>query len=256
MWTLSNNTKPRPAAPARDPITAWIRERLHFRPDPDQAEILAANPPRAILNCCLGWGKSTLAATRAVYEARHSPNSLILVVTPNEQTSAEFLDLVARFLSRVERPRRPENNRLLLNLRNGSRIVGLGGKRAKTSGLCGASLLLIDDAAKVYNGVYKAVKDLVAPGAATWLLSKPVCVRGFFYELWTSGGDEWFRRHIPATKCRRIPKRVVEERRRNVFPRWFRQDYLCEFAPLEEFVFDPEVIRKAFRDDIKSLVFD
>jgi len=35
--------------------------------------------------------------------------------------------------------------------------------------------------------------------------------------------------------------------------RWFRQEYLCEFAANEETLFPEELIRKAIKYDIKPL---
>lgn len=41
--------------------------------------------------------------------------------------------------------------------------------------------------------------------------------RGFFYELWESGGDTWTRIAIPAAQCPRIAPEFLEEERRRAF---------------------------------------
>ena len=74
---------------------------------------------------------------------------------------------------------------------NGSRIVGLPGTEGTVRGFSAVSLLLIDEAARVEDAMYKALRPMLAVGGGDlWLMSTPWGKRGFFYEAW----DAWRRR--------------------------------------------------------------
>jgi hypothetical protein len=105
---------------------AFARERLGFEPDEKQAELLATTAQQVILNCSRQWGKSTVSAARAVYEAWSKPGSLTLVVSPSERQSGEFVRKARAFAARIESEVRGDGqNRCSVMLTNGSRIVGV-----------------------------------------------------------------------------------------------------------------------------------
>jgi len=72
-------------------IVYFAREQLGFDPDPRQMEVLESTAKRGILNCTRQWGKSTVAAIKALHTAHSKPESLVLVASPGERQSAEFL---------------------------------------------------------------------------------------------------------------------------------------------------------------------
>ena len=54
--------------------------RIGFEPDARQQELLEGPGRRVILNCSRQWGKSTVAAARAVEQAQTRAGSLTLVL--------------------------------------------------------------------------------------------------------------------------------------------------------------------------------
>src|ERR1035437_11088243 len=87
---------------------------------------------------------------------------------------------------------------------NGSRIVGLPGTEPTIRGFSAVSLLLVDEASRVSDEAYLAVRPALATSdGALWLMSTPWGKRGFFYEAGTNGGPEWERILAPATECAR-----------------------------------------------------
>ena len=58
---------------------------------------------------------------------------------------------------------------------------------------------------------------------------------------------------VTAHECKRIRREVLEEERRTMGERWFRQEYLCEFGEAENRVFDMDVVRAAISYDIEPL---
>ncbi len=228
----------------------FARDRLGFHPDPVQARVLDPTVRRGILNCCRQWGKSTTVAVRAVQRAYHHPESLTLVASPSARQSAEFVRKAAAFLRLLGiRPRGDGDNQISLLLPNGSRIVGLPGKETTIRGFSNVSLLLIDEASRVPDELYGALRPMIAtdPRASIWLMSTPNGRQGFFYDEWISTTVNWLRIEAPATTCPRIAAEFLEEERRLHLDQYFRQEYLCEFTAADFAYFDPDAVRDAFR---------
>src|SRR5437762_2380760 len=66
-------------------------DNLPYIFDAKQREVLDSKAKRAILNCSRQWGKSTVAAAKAVQRAMTEAGSLVLVASPTERQSAEFM---------------------------------------------------------------------------------------------------------------------------------------------------------------------
>ena len=181
---------------------SFAREMLGFLPDAMQEALLRCDAKQVILNCCRQWGKSTIVAIIAVYRAYSVPKSVVVVVSPTERQSAEFLLKAREFAIKLGlTPRGDGHNRTSLRLPNGSRIVGLPGKEANIRGFS-ADLLIIDEAARVPDELYKSVRPMLAvKDGDVWLLSTPWGKQGFFHENWEFGGDSWARFRVPATEC-------------------------------------------------------
>jgi len=57
----------------------------------------------------------------------------------------------------------------------------------------------------------------------------------------------------PATECKRISRKFLEEERAVMGEWWFRQEYLCEFVDVSDSLFSREVIERAIRKDVEPL---
>ena len=138
-----------------DDAAEFARTRLGFQPDEKQAAVLRSMAKRGILNCSRQWGKSTIAAAKAVHRAFTRERSLVLVASPTERQSGEFLRKAAEMLVHLKiTPRGDGDNKISLMLPNRSRIVGLPGVEATIRGFSAVSMLLIDEAARVENKMY------------------------------------------------------------------------------------------------------
>ena len=148
------------------------------------------------------------------------------------------------------RQRRDGSNRISLRFPNGSRIVGIPGKEATLRGFSAVSLLIIDEASRVDDSVYKALRPMLAVGNGDlWLLSTPFGKRGFFYENWAGGSEDWVRTAVPATECSRITDGFLEQERRQMGDLWFRQEYLCEFIDEGHQMFGRDMVMAALDED-------
>jgi hypothetical protein len=109
------------------------------------------------------------------------------------------------------------HNALSIAFPNGSRIVGLPENETTIRGFSDVSLLLIDEASRVADEIYRAMRPtLVVHEGDLWLMSTPNGRRGFFW-------DEWERISVPATECPRISERVLAEEKATAGKRWYRQ---------------------------------
>ena len=166
-----------------DPLD-FARNVLGFDPDARQAEVLGCREKQVILNCTRQWGKSTVTAARAVWQAWSKPESLVLVVSPCERQSNELVRKARQFLANAGlRAKGDGQNRCSLVLPNGSRIIGLPSDEGKVRGFSSVSLLVIDEASRVPEDLYRAMRPVLAvSGGDLWLMSTPNGRRGFYYE--------------------------------------------------------------------------
>jgi len=236
----------------------WVRTRLGFEPDDAQITVVRSEAKRGILNCTRQWGKSTIGAAKAVHRAYMRAGSLVLVASPSKRQSKELIGKAKEMLRKLGiRPRGDGGGDPSVLLPNGSRIVGLPGVESTVRCFSAVSLLLIDEAARVDDAMYLALRPMLAVGRGDlWLMSTPNGKKGFFHDAWEHGGDAWFRMSVPATKCPRIEKDFLEEERRTMGPVWFEQEYLCGFVDNGTSVFGRDLVEAALDESIEPLRFD
>lgn len=228
---------------------AFARGKLGFEPDEQQMAVLRGGK-RGILNCTRQWGKSTVAAAKAVHRAYTEAGSLTLLLSPSGRQSGEFIRKAREFVGRLGLKTKGDGyNKWSIVLKNGSRIIGLPENPDKVRGFSNVSLLLIDEAALVSDKTYDAVRPMLAASDGDlWLLSTPNGKRGFFWEEFANGGEEWERIVVTAEECARIKKHFLERERRSRPERSFRQEYLCEFLERDGAAFSQESIDAAYQE--------
>lgn len=201
-------------------------------PDPWQAELLRGEGRRLLLLCSRQSGKSTVAAALALRHALLTPGSLVLLLSPTLRQSGElFRDKVLRLYNALNRPvATVQESALTVGLANGSRIISLPGDEETIRGYSGVSLLVIDEAARVSDELYRAVRPMLAvSGGRLVALSTPFGKKGWFYNEW-HGSGAWERVRITARQCPRIAPEFLEEERRALGPEWYAQEYECDFT--------------------------
>src|ERR1035437_3534150 len=239
----------------RDGVAEWARARLGAPVDAMQARVLETATKRGILNCSRQWGKSTITAAKAVHQATHEAGSLTVVVSPSGRQSGEFLRKAAGLVRRLGiRAKGDGDNEISLELPNGARIVGLPGSESTVRGFSAVSLLLVDEAARVSDDLYMAIRPMLAvSGGTLWLMSTPFGKQGFFYDTWAHGGPEWERIMAPATECPRIQPEFRSEERATMGELWFRQESLCEFGDSTTSLFSRDLVDRAITKEVEPL---
>ena len=229
-------------------------EKLGIVSDAWQEDLLRSGSDRVLLNCCRQSGKSTMSGLIALHRALYHPDSLILCLAPALRQSQELFGKVAGFYRDFGRPVSPLGERKLsLELENGSRIVTLPGTDKTIRGFSGVSLLIVDEASRVADELYFAVRPMLAvSGGALLMLTTPYGKRGVFYEEWTSGAG-WERYKVPAEECPRISPQFLDEER-DALPSWvYRQEYECSFEETEDQVFTTEMVERAVTSEVTPL---
>jgi hypothetical protein len=240
-------------AAALDPVR--FARMLGIEPDEWQADVLRSDARRELLLCCRQSGKSTTAAVKALHKAVYMPGALTLVISPSLRQSSELFRTIGDLLDELEEPPAlEEDNKLSLTMANGSRIVSLPAKEATVRGFAGVDLIIEDEAARVDDTLYRAVRPMLAvSGGQLVLMSTAWGQRGHFYEEFVNGGDGWQRVKIDAYQVARISPEFLEEERRSLGDLWFRSEYLCEFTDTVDAVFRSEDIDAAFTDEVRPL---
>ena len=251
---LAERDKPKAELTFSDPLF-FARHSLDFQPDEWQERVLSWTGKRLLLNCCRQSGKSTTTAILALHRALYFAKSLILLVSPSLRQSAELFKKVSDFFAVLPiRPALIEDNKLSLQMENGSRIVSLPAKEANVRGFSGPSLIIEDESARVSDDLYLALRPMLAVSQGQHILmSTPWGKRGHFYENWENGADTWERIKVAVDQCPRISPEFIVEEQRTMPHNWFASEYLGEFTDVVDAVFLQEDIDRAMSSEIEPL---
>jgi hypothetical protein len=204
---------------------------LGRNPDQWQKDVLRSSARQLLLLCSRQAGKSTVAAALALGEVLGTKPALVLLLSPSQRQSAELFRKVMEVFQALGRPCKVTLESVLrLELANGSRILSLPGDEATIRGYSGVSLLVVDEAARVPDELYYAVRPMLAvSGGRMVALSTPFGKRGWFYQEWVSDRG-WERVKVTAAECPRIPPAFLADERKAMGSGWYDQEYGCIFT--------------------------
>jgi hypothetical protein len=247
--SLSRDNDPIATDPAQLMIAAGMI------PDGWQEKLLRSQWQRALLLCSRQSGKSTVCAALATWLAQYEPESLILLLSAAQRQSGELFRKVKDFYHAL--PNRvpvKQESALQMQLLNGSRVVSLPGTEETIRGYSGVDLLIIDEGARCDDSLYYSARPMLAVSRGRLIaLSTPFGRRGFFFDEWENGGEDWHRVKVTATDCPRITPEFLAEERRSLGDWWFNQEYMVEFMDAVDSVFSHDVIMAAMSSDVQPL---
>ena len=238
---------------ALDP--AKLLEQAGFEPDEWQADVLRSDAKRTLLLCCRQSGKSTVAAAMAVHTATTKPGALVLLLSPSLRQSGELFRNVSAIYRQTARQGVPmtADSALRMELANGSRLVALPAGEETIRGFSGVDLLIIDEASRVPDNLYRAVRPFLAVSNGRLIaLTTPFGRRGWFHREWGEG-QGWNRIKVTASQCPRISREFLEQERVSLGEWWFKQEYLCEFTDTDQSIFSYDLVHQALDDGVKPL---
>jgi len=217
--------------------------------DPWQRDVLDAQPRRLLLNCSRQTGKSFVASVLALHHALYEPLSLVVVCAVAQRQAVEMIRQCRDIYAALGRPvDAASENKLSLELSNGSRILSIPSSEETVRGLSGVRLLILDEAARIPDTFYGAVMPFLAvSNGALALLSTPAGRRGFFFDAYQHR-DEWFYREVPASACSRIQPDFLAEQRRKTGEYFYAQEWECQFNDATTGAFRSADIDRAVRE--------
>ncbi len=238
---------------ALDPV-AFAAEVLGLELDDWQRGVISSTGRRDLLNCSRQAGKSTTAAVLGLHEALYRPGSLTILVSPSQRQSSELFRKVIELRELLPaQPELSEDNKLSMSVKGGGRVLSLPGSEATIRGFSGATLIVEDEASRVDDALYMAVRPMLAvKGGRLILMSTPFGKRGHYWKEW-SEGTAWNRVEVPATAVPRISAEFLEEERSSMGSWWFEQEYLCQFKESTDAVFSHDAVMGALSDDVQPL---
>lgn len=227
-----------------------VLDLVGLDPEPWQRSVLNADEDILLL-CHRQAGKSTIVAALAIATAILDPEKLIIVSSASQRQSSEIYAKVQRFHRALGQPHGVESETAVsLTLGNGSRVVSLPDSPDTIVGYSGPSLVILDEAARVSDDTYIAVRPMLARSKGRLVcMSTPRGKMGWFYEAWTNPDSEWKRFMLRASENpwfeRNNPGFLLRERA-SMPLRGYLQEYECSFEDTEDNVFSSEHINSAY----------
>jgi hypothetical protein len=235
-------------------LELWQRV-IRSDPDPWQQEVLLSESKRVLLLCARQSGKSSVASVCAISHALSHAGALVLLLSPSLRQSVELGRKVFESYRRLGRPVSAETeSKLTLELTNDSRIIALpGADEGTVRGFSGVTLLILDEASRCQDDLYRACRPMVSVSQGKILmLSTPYGRRGFFYDTWRDAPG-WLKIEVPASRCPRLTPEFLEEEKAALGPSWYRQEYECSFEDTADVVFDYDLVHAALDPTVKPL---
>jgi hypothetical protein len=236
-----------------DGVALWAR--IYGTPPDDwQAAVLRSEHPRVLLNCSRQSGKSSISAVMALYEVLYRPPALVLLVSASLRQAQELAKKCFDGFRALGKPVPTDaENKLSLELRNGSRLICLPSKEQTIRGYSAARLIVADEASRIPDDVYHSIRPMLAvSGGQLIALSTPFGKRGWWYQEWAEGAG-WEKVHITAEQCPRISAAFLAEERRSLPEPVFLSEYYGVFGDVLDSVFRYEDIAALLSDDVQPL---
>ena len=221
---------------ALDP--SYILSARGLAPDPWQRDFLLARDRQVLLNCSRQSGKSTVVSALALHAALFTPGGLVLLLSPSQRQSAEIFRKVHDAYVALKRPiPAVYETQLRLELANGARVLCLPGREETIRSFGGVTLLVLDEAARIPDRLYRSVRPMLAVSRGRLVaLSTPFGQRGWFYDEWQGDGP-WKRVQVTWRDCPRITADFIAEETRSMGAAWVAQEYECSFTSREGLVY-------------------
>jgi hypothetical protein len=221
---------------ALDP--ARILRAQGLEPDPWQRDLLLSGDRQLLLNCSRQSGKSTVVAALALHTALFRPAALVLLLSPSLRQSGEIYRKVLDGYHALGQPLPAvHETHAGLELANSARILCLPGREQTIRSFGGVNLLVLDEAARIPDALYRSVRPMLAVSRGRLVaLSTPFGQRGWFYQEWTGNGP-WKKVHITWRDCPRISPAFIAEEMRALGPAWVDQEYNALFTVMEGLVY-------------------
>lgn len=244
---------------AQDPAAVFREgardeEGQPIEPAPWQEQTMRAEARRLLILCSRQAGKSTVIGAKAAQGMIYAPGTYLIIAPTLRQSRLLFKKVRSVYKRLAGVPRIVKDTDTEMELENGSLLVALpGDDDANIRGYSSPRAIYIDEAARVLDKVYTALRPMLAASTTSQLiaLTTPYGRRGFFYEAW-DGGIGWDRITITAADCPHITAEFLEEERQAMSEWQWRSEYMVEFVDTDEAFFSSELIDAMIDNTIEA----
>src|SRR5207253_3401638 len=165
----------------------------------------------------------TTVALLSVLETVGMPGTRVLIVARSFRQARLLFKTAAMFLERFGKQFLARRTLQEINLKNHSQIICLPCKEETIRGYADVHLLIIDEAARVPDDLYRAVCPMLAVSDGRMVcLSTPFGRRGFFHDASANCAADWTRIEAKAGRVRRLSSAYMERVRRQMGDSWYR----------------------------------
>lgn len=245
---------------ALDPVALAVKAGMD--PLPWQVSAMRSQANRQLYLASRQSGKSTLAATIAMHTVLFRPESLVVMVSRTQDHSGELFRRALQVYRATGRlVDSVSETALSLTLANGSRIISRPGSSDTAVRGFSASLLVIDEAARVSDELYAAaLPTLAKTGGRIIALSTPYGQAGFFFDAWTKG-EGWDKFYMPASQLpsdwyKPSTATFLAQQRRERPEHEYNREFECLFEERGATLFPRELVERAVTYDEDALVFE
>lgn len=257
-----------------------VLEGLGFPPFAWQKEALDPKHKRILVLAARQSGKSSISAGRGHHTGRFYENTLTLIVSPSEQQSKETMKKVDELIMLDKEADLMGNASFEKKYSTGSRVLALPGTERSVRGYSKPKLVIMDEASRIEDGTYKAVRPMFTgnPDGVLLAVTTPYGKMGWFYEEWT-GSTRWHKimvkpafilndsrteviPDIPEAEFKakmahhgvsayyspRHTQEFLQEELETMDWWWWNQEYGCEFLDEGFSPFDMNAVRDSFDD--------
>ena len=178
------------------------------------ANVLLSHDRQILLNCSRQSGKSTVVSAWPCIPPCSRRAALVLLLSPSQRQSTEIFRKVLDAYKALGRPLPArQQTQLRLELANGSRVLCLPGREETIRSFGGVNLLVLDEAARIPDDLYRSVRPMLAVSQGRLVaLSTPFGQRGWFWQEWESDGP-WKKIRITWRDCPRITPSSSQRKR-------------------------------------------
>ncbi len=220
-------------------------------PDPWQLRVLTGGWSNCRMCCARQVGKTTTMAALAIKTMLVEAPAQVIVTSPSEDQSKMVLKKHVRpMMEAIGWPVKPvkDPGELSFELENGSEIIAMPGNERTNRGVSAVRLLIIDEASRVSDDLYKAMRPVIRVARGRVIAgSTPFGKRGWFFDEFSSDkhGPDWLKVKVRADMCARYTPEALEDERREMGDRWYRQEMEASFEDMVDAVFSGDDIDAA-----------
>lgn len=236
--------------------TAMLR-LVGITPYPWQRRLLESTHSQLQILAARQTGKSMSMGCLVANAMMVEVPAFCIVMAQNEEKSKEFLYKKVRPLLVAAGARFAPGGDLKtsLTLANGSRLLAVAESEKGVRGYSDVNLLVLDEASRIPDETCMTCRPMLAASKGRLVAgSTPFGKRGWFFEEWQRGGDDWHRESVTAYESPHYSREFLARERESMGERWFAQEYENNFVDAVGSVFAEADIRAAFRPDVPMLV--